>query len=145
MALWTLMTIFHYNSPDNLNLFLSLYLSSGVMGLSHSWMRLSPGLSQLYLSKVSLSPKGTSGLKMLWQYILHLSLFNSFPNINKASKALFMGDYGQAKKKKKKWIFSLILWLQYIKWFHSLDAGVKLNFCANVWCYDDIQKYIHLC
>lgn len=93
------MTIFHYNSPDNLNLFLSLYLSSGVMGLSHSWMRLSPGLSQLYLSKVSLSPKGTSGLKMLCQYILHLSLFNSFPNINKASKALFMGHYGQAKKK----------------------------------------------
>lgn len=40
----------------------------GVMGLSHSWMRLSPGLSQLYLSKVSLSPKGLGSVaQVLYQ------------------------------------------------------------------------------
>ncbi|MCI4379265.1 hypothetical protein PGIGA_G00225930 [Pangasianodon gigas] len=34
----------------------------GVMALSQSWARLSPGLSQLYLSKVSLSPKGLGSI-----------------------------------------------------------------------------------
>ncbi|XP_060779937.1 capping protein, Arp2/3 and myosin-I linker protein 2 isoform X3 [Neoarius graeffei] len=34
----------------------------GVMALCQSWARLSPGLSQLYLSKVSLSPKGLGSI-----------------------------------------------------------------------------------